>query len=97
MMMLIFPNLIPEAPFVRHDYVPLQVVHFLPRVLFINRIGRTLYLSQFEASSEMQLCPTDCPQLFRWQSNVRNELLKVCKTLYIYIYTLSASQMEITV
>ncbi|XP_078179744.1 uncharacterized protein LOC144573852 isoform X2 [Carex rostrata] len=54
-----------------------KVVHFLPRVLFINRIGRTLSLSQFETSSEFQLCPTDSPQLFRWQSNVRSELLKV--------------------
>ncbi|KAJ1696999.1 hypothetical protein LUZ63_005511 [Rhynchospora breviuscula] len=54
-----------------------KVVHFLPRVLFINRIGRTLSLSQSETTSELQLGPTDSPQLFRWQPNVRSELLKV--------------------
>nr|CAD1836498.1 unnamed protein product [Ananas comosus var. bracteatus] len=54
-----------------------KVVHFLPRTLFINRIGRSMSLSQFKTDTEVFLHPTDPPKLFKWQSNMANELLKL--------------------
>ncbi|XP_073012998.1 uncharacterized protein [Typha latifolia] len=54
-----------------------KVVHFLPHTLFINRIARSIILSQCKSETEETLHPADYPKLFKWQSSVRNELLKL--------------------
>jgi hypothetical protein len=55
----------------------MQVVNFLPRALFINRIGRSIILSEYHNDTEEPLQPYEPPKLFQWQSEFGNELLKV--------------------
>ncbi|CAL9040995.1 unnamed protein product [Musa banksii] len=54
-----------------------KVVHILPRTLFINRIGHSICLSQCNSERENWVHPTDPPKLFKWDSNARNELLRI--------------------
>jgi hypothetical protein len=55
----------------------MQVVNFLPRALFINRVGTGIILSDYHTELEEHVCPTDPPKVFRWRSEFGNELLKV--------------------
>lgn len=55
-----------------------QVVHFQPHTLFINRIGCSLCLQQCDSQSVAWIHPTDPPKPFGWQSSAKVELLKVC-------------------
>jgi hypothetical protein len=55
----------------------MQVVNFLPRALFINRVGTGIILSEYHTELEEHVCPTDPPKVFRWRSEFGNELLKV--------------------
>lgn len=54
-----------------------KVIQFLPRTLVINRLGRDVYLCQW--NSELVECfhPNDPSKLLKWKSNARNELLKL--------------------
>lgn len=54
-----------------------KVVNFLPRALLINRIGRSIILSEYHNDIEDHLHPTDPPKVFRWRSEFGNELLKL--------------------
>ena len=55
----------------------MQVVNFLPRALFINRVGTGIILSEYHSELEEHVHPTDPPKVFRWRSEFGNELLKV--------------------
>ncbi|WOL14400.1 hypothetical protein Cni_G23180 [Canna indica] len=54
-----------------------KVIHILPRTLFINRLGRSICLSQYNSKKEQWIHPTDPPKLLIWDSNARNELLRI--------------------
>lgn len=58
--------------------VGVQVVHFQPHTLFINRVGQSLCLQQCDSHSEAWIHPTDPPRPFGWQSSAKVEMLKVC-------------------
>lgn len=55
----------------------IQVVHFQPHTLFVNRVGRRICLRQCDTHSFEWLHPTDPPKHFGWLS-AKVELLKVC-------------------
>uniref|UniRef100_A0A0D9VFX1 C2 domain-containing protein n=1 Tax=Leersia perrieri TaxID=77586 RepID=A0A0D9VFX1_9ORYZ len=54
-----------------------KVVNFLPRALFINRIGRSIILSEYHSEIEEHLHPHNPPKAFQWRSEFGNELLKL--------------------
>uniref|UniRef100_A0A0E0NER2 C2 domain-containing protein n=1 Tax=Oryza rufipogon TaxID=4529 RepID=A0A0E0NER2_ORYRU len=54
-----------------------KVINFLPRALFINRIGRSIILSEYHSETEEHLHPSSPPQAFQWRSEFGNELLKL--------------------
>ncbi|KAK3157946.1 hypothetical protein QOZ80_2AG0130600 [Eleusine coracana subsp. coracana] len=54
-----------------------KVVNFLPRALFINRIGRSIILSEYHNETEEPLQPDEPPKLFQWRSEFGSELLKL--------------------
>jgi vacuolar protein sorting-associated protein 13A/C len=55
----------------------MQVVNYLPRALLINRIGRSIFLSEYDDEAEELLQPYEPPKVFRWRSEFGSELLKV--------------------
>jgi vacuolar protein sorting-associated protein 13A/C len=55
----------------------MQVVNLLPRALLINRIGRTIFLSEYHDETEEPLQPYEPPKVFQWRSEFGSELLKV--------------------
>ncbi|KAL6634351.1 hypothetical protein ACP70R_027022 [Stipagrostis hirtigluma subsp. patula] len=54
-----------------------KVVNFLPRALFINRIGRSIILSEHHNETEETLQPYEPPKIFQWRSEFGSELLKL--------------------
>ncbi|XP_062219043.1 uncharacterized protein LOC133918926 [Phragmites australis] len=54
-----------------------KVVNFLPRALFINRIGRSIILSEYHNETEEPLQPYEPPKVFQWRSEFGSELLKL--------------------
>ncbi|KAL0925485.1 hypothetical protein M5K25_003821 [Dendrobium thyrsiflorum] len=54
-----------------------KVISFLPHTLFINRVGRIVYLSQCDAELVQLLQPSDPPKIFKCQSSSGSELLKL--------------------
>lgn len=55
----------------------MQVVHFQPHTLFINRVGCSLCLQQCYSQTEEWIHPTDPPKTFGWLTSAKVELLKV--------------------
>lgn len=65
----------------------MQVVNFLPRALFINRIGKNIFLSEYHNESEEPLQPYQPPKVFQWRSEFGSELLKVISlNLQLFAY-----------
>ncbi|AQK59115.1 calcium-dependent lipid-binding family protein [Zea mays] len=54
-----------------------KVVNLLPRALLINRIGRTIFLSEYHDETEEPLQPYEPPKVFQWRSEFGSELLKL--------------------
>ncbi|CAL5058295.1 unnamed protein product [Urochloa decumbens] len=54
-----------------------KVVNFLPRALFINRIGRNIFLSEYHDETEELFQPYEPPKEFQWRSEFGSELLKL--------------------
>ncbi|XP_062223332.1 uncharacterized protein LOC133922148 [Phragmites australis] len=54
-----------------------KVVNYLPRALFINRIGRSITLSEYHNDTEEPLQPYEPPKVFQWRSEFGSELLKL--------------------
>ncbi|XP_020693465.1 uncharacterized protein LOC110107531 [Dendrobium catenatum] len=54
-----------------------KVISFLPHTLFINRVGRIVYLSQCDAELVQLLQPSDPPKILKCQSSSGSELLKL--------------------
>jgi vacuolar protein sorting-associated protein 13A/C len=65
--------------------VDVQVVHFQPHTLFINRFGCSLCLQQCDSQSVAWIHPSDSPKPFGWQSSAKVELLKVCSIESFYM------------
>eukprot|EP00250_Pteridium_aquilinum_P021886 c25256_g1_i1 orf=924-13886(-) len=55
-----------------------KMVNFQPHTLFVNRLGKQLYLRQCDLDSAELLYPNDPPKVFLWQSATDPELIKVC-------------------
>ncbi|XP_015689233.1 uncharacterized protein LOC102707936 [Oryza brachyantha] len=54
-----------------------KVINFLPRALFINRIGRSIVLAECHSETEEHLHPCNPPKVFQWRSEFGSELLKL--------------------
>ncbi|KAL6841988.1 hypothetical protein ACP4OV_028188 [Aristida adscensionis] len=54
-----------------------KVVNILPRALLINRIGRSIILSEYQNETEESLQPSEPPKIFQWRSEFGSELLKL--------------------
>lgn len=67
----------------------MQVVNLLPRALLINRIGRSIFLSEYHDETEEPLQPYEPPKVFQWRSEFGSELLKVISlNLLFFAYLL---------
>lgn len=55
----------------------MQVIHFQPHTLFINRVGFSVCIQQCDTQLEEWIHPTDHPKPFGWLSSAKVELLKV--------------------
>lgn len=70
-----------------------QVVHFQPHTMFMNRVGCSVCLQQCDTESLEWLHPTEPPRHFGWQSGVP-ELIKVCIISYTFcLYTFLQSSI----
>ena len=57
----------------------MQVVHFQPHTMFMNRVGCSVCVQQCDTELLEWLDPTGPPKHFGWQSEVP-ELIKVCNS-----------------
>jgi len=60
------------------------VVNLLPRALLINRIGRSIFLSEYHDETEEPLQPYEPPKVFQWRSEFGSELLKVISLNWLF-------------
>ena len=53
------------------------MVNFQPHALYVNRIGRLLYIRQFNVDDSELLDVNDPPKVVLWRSDKEPELIKV--------------------
>lgn len=68
-----------------------QVVHFQPHTMFMNRVGYSVCVQQCDTESLEWLHPAEPPRHFGWESGVP-ELIKVC-VISLTLYLLTSVQI----
>lgn len=61
----------------------MQVVHFQPHTMFINRVGYSICMRQCDTQSLKWLHPTEPPKHFGWQSGKTEMLMVFVLALYL--------------